>query len=115
MLTLVHVKASLRPVRTFTGKYTNWQFVVTVNLEGAEGGNAIFKMFELMIGLMGMIGLLVGAAGGCVGTWVGGTDTTCVGGKAGGAISANVLVLPCTVAYCPQSQHVPPVGVLMIQ
>ena len=72
------------------------------------------RMPGLMIGPMAMIDL-VGDAGGAVGALVGGTAATCVGGKGGGAISANILVLPCTVAYCPQSQHVPPVGVLMTQ
>jgi len=83
------------------------------NFAGADGLTVII-MPGLMIGEMAMIDL-VGAAGGCVGAWVGATATTCVGGNGGGAISASVLVLPCTVAYAPHNQHVPPVGVVMTQ
>ena len=46
-----------------------------------------------------------------VGTVVGATAT----GGGGGAISAKAATFPCTVEYAPHNQHVPPVGVLMIQ
>jgi len=36
-------------------------------------------------------------------------------GGGGAAISGRTLVSPMVVAYCPHSQHVPPMGMLMIQ
>lgn len=94
--------------------------VVTVNFDGAAGG----KAKTLMVPGFSRIGLIktgfeVAVGFGFepefepeVGTVVGATAT---GGAVGGSISAKESTLPCTVAYIPHSQHVPPVGVLIIQ
>ena len=96
--------------------------VVTVKLDGAAGFASNWKIpglirFGLRIGPT-TVGFVVGTGLGLepepepeVGTVVGASAT----GGAGGAIPAKAAAFPCTVAYAPHNQQVPPVGVLMIQ